>query len=101
MIFFTFYFCTILVIKLFNAYTIVITWQIINLFCPEGVTLSNINDETLAAFEEYRINLTNICHELYEFGINENCQRKKEHEIFLGVIQAAQDSVRDDARQLI
>ncbi|KAK0088558.1 hypothetical protein PV326_004802 [Microctonus aethiopoides] len=67
----------------------------------EGTALKNINDDTLAVFNEYKKNFYIVCHELYQFGIEQHSLREKEIEIFSVVVEEARDAVRDEARRII
>lgn len=61
--------------------------------------MKNINDDTVAVFNEYKKKFSFVCHELYQFGIEQHSLREKEIEIFSVVVEEARDAVRDEARR--
>ncbi|KAK0167733.1 hypothetical protein PV327_001604 [Microctonus hyperodae] len=67
----------------------------------EGTALKNISDDTLAVFNEYKTNFSTVCHEFYQFGIEQHSLREKEIEMFSAIVEEARDAVRDKARRII
>ncbi|XP_034939742.1 dynein regulatory complex subunit 3-like isoform X2 [Chelonus insularis] len=66
-----------------------------------GLIIKTINDDTLNAFEDFKLNFTNVCHKLYKFGINQHHQRLEEIKEFNSVIENARNNLCKKSRKII
>lgn len=53
----------------------------------EGTKLSKLNQDTEAAFEQYRQTFSEICHQLYELGLKEESRRREEIQALNNVVE--------------
>ncbi|OXU31637.1 hypothetical protein TSAR_016127 [Trichomalopsis sarcophagae] len=73
------------------------------MFCndDEGTKLAKLNQDTEAAFEQYRQTFSEICHQLYELGLKEESRRREEIQALNNVVEDRLTTATNKARKIM
>ena len=66
-----------------------------------GDKLSMLNEDTQAAYEEYKNNFIGLTSSLYELGLHQQAIRSKEIKVFRKIVDDGREAIQKEARQAI